>query len=189
MTARLPELVNARIERKARTGKKKAAKVGGLSHWGGKQPRLAKRAIHNPTTGSQSRIDPVQKMAANCFRHLQTAQRKEAREEFLRALKLRNRHAETWISSLEAQPAVNQRRLEVPKYPRARCAKATNSKAASVCRLLAALPSSPVRTAFLDGVRRVAGERRAAGAHLCPTFKEGTLPGRQGQHSFRAQRR
>ena len=120
MTARLPELVNARIERKARTGKKKAAKVGGLSHWGGKQPRLAKRAIHNPTTGSQSRIDPAQKMAANCFRHLQIAQRKEAREEFLRALKLRNRHAETWISSLEAQPAVNQRRLEVPKYPRAK---------------------------------------------------------------------
>jgi hypothetical protein len=28
---------------------------------------------------------------------------KEAREEFPRALKLRNRHAETWISSLEAQ--------------------------------------------------------------------------------------
>ena len=49
-----------------------------------------------------------------------------------RALKLRNRHAETRISSLEAQPAVNHRRLEVPKYFATVALKPQNSKAVSV---------------------------------------------------------
>jgi hypothetical protein len=56
MTVRLADLVNAKIEAMASLCKEKGHRTpGGLSLWGGKQPRpMLQDAAHNPTTGTLS---------------------------------------------------------------------------------------------------------------------------------------